>query len=1011
MRKFDYSIVRNPEIFQQNRLKAHSDHEFFSNESAVEEGKSDFKYSLNGVWKFAYARNYNAAIKDFYEGAYDCHAWDEIHVPAHIQVEGYDVPQYANTQYPWEGHDNPRPGEIPEYFNPVASYVKYFELPEEIVGKPVYISFQGVESGMALWLNGTYVGYSEDSFTPSEFELTEYLKEGENKLAVMVFKWTAGSWCEDQDFFRFSGIFRDVYLYTIPEVHVQDMKIQTLLDDTYQEASLVLDLSATKVGSYSMELRDGEETVIRGNGELAEMTHIAVPIHGPNLWSAEEPNLYDLIIQIFDENMELQEIIKERVGFRRFELIDHIMCLNGKRIVFKGTNRHEFCSSTGRVLPDEVIRQDLINMKRNNINAIRTSHYPNKTAFYRMCDEYGFYVIDETNLETHGTWDAILSGFETMDFMLPGKRKEFEKLVLDRANSMYQRDKNHACILIWSCGNESFGGKDINEMSKFFHREDPNRLVHYEGVYHDPFAPLDYTDTSDMVTTMYTPAADIARYLKEHREKPFIECEYTHSMGNSNGAMHKYTELAYEEPLYQGGFIWDYIDQSMTLRDRYGVEYQGYGGDFGDRPSDYSFSGNGIAYGGESRESSPKMQEVKYNYQNIVAKVTDQEVVIENRNLFLNTSEFDCVVLLEKEEKLMKKAILVTDVAPLSEGTYPLPFDVPIDRGEYIVTVSFRLKEDTLWADRGHEVAYGQTAVGTYEKKAKSTKKVTVVEGWHNIGVRGDEFEVIFSRIHGGLISYKYGGMQMLKSIPKPNFWRAMTENDIANLLPFRAGQWKLASMWPTIKYNDGLRMTNYEITKQEDHVEVEYTYHLPTTPAKDCKLKYDVYGDGEVQVTMTLPPSAEVGELPEYGVVFAMDSDFDHLKWYGRGEAETYPDRNHAKLGVYRNKVSDNMARYLVPQECGNKQDVRYASVTNNRGRGLLFRCNQLGFSALPYSVHELDNATHSVELPQPHFTYIRVGKQMGIAGDDTWGAKTHPEYMLDNSKEMKISFSFQGL
>jgi beta-galactosidase len=308
-------------------------------------------------------------------------------------------------------------------------------------------------------------------------------------------------------------------------------------------------------------------------------------------------------------------------------------------------------------------------------------------------------------------------------------------------------------------------------------------------------------------------------------------------------------------------------------------------------------------------------------------------------------------------------------------------------------------------------VAYGQTVVGTYEKKAKSTKKVTVVEGWHNIGVRGDEFEVIFSRIHGGLISYKYGGMQMLKSIPKPNFWRAMTENDIANLLPFRAGQWKLASMWPTIKYNDGLRMTNYEITKQEDHVEVEYTYHLPTTPAKDCKLKYDVYGDGEVQVTMTLPPSAEVGELPEYSVVFAMDSDFDHLKWYGRGEAETYPDRNHAKLGVYRNKVSDNMARYLVPQECGNKQDVRYASVTNDRGRGLLFRCNQLGFSALPYSVHELDNATHSVELPQPHFTYIRVGKQMGIAGDDTWGAKTHPEYMLDNSKEMKISFSFQGL
>ncbi len=1011
MRKFDYSIVQNPEIFQQNRLSAHSDHEFFSEESAVDEGRSDYKYSLNGVWKFAYARNYNSAIKNFYEEAYDCHSWEEIHVPAHIQVEGYDVVQYANTQYPWEGHDNPRPGEIPEYFNPVASYVKYFEIPEFMRGKQVFISFQGVESGMALWLNGRYVGYSEDSFTPSEFDLTEYIQEGENKMAVMVFKWTAGSWCEDQDFFRFSGIYRDVYLYTIPEVHILDLKIQTLLDDQYQDASLVLDMQATKAGNYTMELLDGEEVVISGNGELAEKNHLSIPIHGPHLWSAESPNLYDLRIEIYDSKEQLQEIIVEKVGFRRFEMIDHMMCINGQRIVFKGVNRHEFCSATGRVLPDEIILKDLINMKRNNINAIRTSHYPNKTSFYRMCDEMGFYVIDETNLETHGTWDAIINDLEPMDFMLPGNRKEFLKLVLDRANSMYQRDKNHPSILIWSCGNESYGGKDILEMSKFFHKEDPNRLVHYEGVYHDPFNPLDYTETSDMVTTMYSSVEDIKRYLSEHREKPFIECEYTHSMGNSNGAMHKYTELAYEDSLYQGGFIWDYIDQSMTLRDRYGNEYQGYGGDFGDRPSDYSFSGNGIAYGGEGRESSPKMQEVKYNYQNIVCEVSENEVVIENRNLFLSTSEYDCVVLLEKEGKLIKKALLMTDVSPLSRESYKLPFEVPKKSGEYVVTVSFKLKEDTLWATRGHEVAYGQAVVGHLEVKEKSHKSLTVVDGWHNIGIRGDEFEVIFSRIHGGLASYKYGGEQMFKTMPKPNFWRAMTENDNANLLPFRAGQWKVASMWPSIKYEDGRRATNYEIIKHPNHVEVRYTYHLPTKPAVDCTLAYEVYGDGEIEVTLTLPPSANIGELPELSVVFGMDAEFDRVKWYGLGPEETYPDRKRAKLGVYQNKVAENMARYLVPQECGSKQEVRYAQITNAKGRGLLFRCNNLAFSALPYSVHEMDNATHPTELPQPHFTFVRVGKQMGIAGDDTWGAKTHPEYMIDNSKEMKITFSFQGL
>ena len=1011
MRNFQYSIVSDPEIFQENRMEAHSDHEFFSNEDAVLDGISDFKYFLNGVWKFSYAKNYDSAIKNFYEMDYDCHSWDEIRVPAHIQMEGYGVPQYANTQYPWEGQDNPRPGEIPTYFNPVASYVKYFTVPESMTEGPVYISFQGVESGMALWLNGQYIGYSEDTFTPSEFDLTDYVIKGENKLAVMVFKWTAGSWCEDQDFFRFSGIFRDVYLYTTPKLHLRDVRIQGLLDDQYRDGTLVLDMCLQGKGKAEMELTYEGEEVLSGNVDLNEHTHVAIPVKGVKTWSAEKPNLYVLKLKLVDEDGQVSEIVQEKVGFRRFEMIDNMMHLNGQRIVFKGTNRHEFCSSTGRVLPDEDIWNDLVNMKRNNINAVRTSHYPNKTSFYRMCDELGIYVVDETNLETHGTWDAILCGFEDMDFMLPGNRKEFKELILDRAKSMFERDKNHPCILIWSCGNESYGGKDIYEMSEYFRKVDDTRLVHYENIYHDLFNPVDYIDSTDMVSTMYSSAADIKVFLKDNRDKPFIECEYTHSMGNSNGAMHKYTELAYEEPLYQGGFIWDYIDQSLNLKDRYGHEYQGYGGDFGDRPCDYSFSGNGIAYGGDSRESSPKMQEVKYNYQNIVGEIAGGKIKVVNRNLFVNTQEYDCVVTLEKEGRVIKEARIDTHTEPLSSDVYDMPFEVEQNKGEYVVTVSFRLPEDTKWAQRGHEVAYVQATVGTYEAPQREKKELTVVEGWHNIGIRSDEFEVIFSRIHAGLVSYKYGGEQMLAGIPKPNFWRAMTENDIANQLPFRAGQWKVASMYPSIKSQHGRRADDYVIKKFEDHVNVTYVYHLATKPLVDCTLSYDVYGDGEIEVTLTLPPSDKVGELPELSMVMAMDADFDRLTWYGLGPDETYADRKHAKVGLYSNKVADNVARYLVPQECGFKEDVRFATVTNSKGRGLRFTCNNLGFSALPYSVHELDNATHPTELPRPHFTYVRVGKQMGIAGDDTWGALTHPEYMLDNSKEMQIKFSFRGI
>ncbi len=1001
MSTFDYNKVKDPSFFQENRLPAHSDH------------KSDIpKLSLNGLWKFAYAPNYRVSAHGFEAADYDCKCWADIRVPAHIQMEGYDSPQYVNLQYPWDGREEVKPGEIPERFNPVGQYVKYFNVPEGWEGKPLYISFQGVESAFALWMNGTYVGYSEDTFTPSEFDLTPYVKEGENKLAVLVFKWCGGSFCEDQDFFRFSGIFREVYLYTVPKVHVWDLKVQTLLDDSFTQGTLTLDLKLQGKGRVQGMLTAADGSVV---GELTagveEAAHFEMTVDRPKLWSAEVPNLYDLTLRVLDEDDDTQETIQQKIGFRRFELKDSLMLLNGKRIVFKGVNRHEFSSLSGRVLREEELRQDLITMKQHNINAVRTCHYPNDSRLYPLCDELGLYLIDECNLESHGSWDPIIRGKEENATPVPDSRPEWHDIMLDRANSMYQRDKNHPSILIWSCGNESYGGKNIYDMSQFFRTEDPGRLVHYEGIFHD----RSYPATSDMESQMYTPAAEIEEWLKKDRSKPFICCEYSHAMGNSCGAMFKYTELADREPLYQGGFIWDYVDQSITRKDRYGREYQAYGGDFDERPTDYNFSGNGIVYGCD-RAPSPKMQEVKYNYQNITVEVEEDTLTIHNKNLFVSTGSYDCVIEVARNGRKISEQPFVTDVEPLTSVKLPSPVKLPTTPGEYAVTVSFRLKKDTLWAKAGHEVAFGQ---GIFRKECPEVfadrpiavkKPLTVIHGNYNLGVRGEEFEVLFSYNAGGLTSYRYGGKELLKTMPKPNFWRAPIDNDCGNDMMARYGQWKLASMYVS---NHGAPEPNPEVTEEADKVTVTYHYSLPTRPVAYCDVTYEVYGDGTVKTTLSYDPVKELGDMPEFGMLFKMDADYDHVEWYGNGPEETYVDRMRgAKLGLYKNLVSDNMSRYMVPQECGNKTEVRYAKVTDALGRGLLFAGDKMHFSALPYTPHEMENAMHPYELPEVHYTVIRAAlQQMGVGGDNSWGALTHEEFLLDAGEKMEFSFYMKGI
>ncbi len=1038
MKTFDQNIISDPRIYEQNRLRAHSSHTTYASFSELVSEESSLKMSLDGVWKFKYSLNPDDAPADFYEADKDVSFWDDIRVPAHIQMEGYDKPQYSNTAYPWDGHEDIVPGQVPMRFNPTADYVTFFRIPDRMKGKRIRISFQGVESGFAIWLNGTYIGYSENSFDPADFDLTDAVKDGDNKLAVRVFKFTSGSWCEDQDFYRFSGIYRSVFLYAVPEVNVYDISVISTLDDDFATGCLTvrtqvegrgsMDIMCTCAGNLSKggsltsdsARRVYEKTIDIEDGE----NEVKIDIAEPSLWSAEEPNLYKVLVTLKDDKGNVQGVIGQYTGFRRFELKDGIMTLNGRRIVFNGVNRHEWNPHTGRVPDREAVLKDILTMKRNNINAIRTCHYPDDTYLYSLCDRYGLYMIAENNMETHGTWDAWYRKMAGKDFILPGDNDEWMDMMLDRVRSCYERDKNHPSILIWSCGNESYGGRVIHEMSKLFKELDPTRLVHYEGIFHD----RTYPDTSDMESQMYPSVASIEEFLKENRDKPFICCEYTHAMGNSCGAMHKYTDLADREPRYQGGFIWDYIDQSIYAHDRYGKETLAYGGDFDERPTDYEFSGNGIVTG-RNREASPKMQEVKYNYQGIGVDIDikGRKYTVKNKYLFTDTSAYDCVLILLADGINVSELGLSCSVPPLSEKTFELPsgiydeMEVRKDGArslekcepEFSVLISFRLKEDTLWADAGHEVAFSQAVVRAPFKTYVCSLKPRLIPGKQNIGVYGDNFSVMFSGVTGGLTSYVYAGRELIKAQPMPNFWRAPTANDNGNMMPKRYAQWKIASLYVSDKKAERFEGNVPLIEETGNTVRITFKYFMPTVPASGCSVCYEVFGDGTVETTLKYIPVKDLGDMPEFGMIFKLPPELDRLKWYGLGPDETYEDRKRGgKLAVFENRVIDNMAEYLVPQECGNKCEVRWARVTDHKGRGIVFTGDGMSFSALPYTPHEIENAGHDYELPPVQYTVVRTAlMQMGVGGDDSWGARTHPEYLIDVSKPMEFKFRFRGV
>lgn len=996
--------LEDPEIYEVNRIAAHSDHEYYENiEEFKNSGEMSLRQSLNGTWRVACAKNPSMRVREFYRTDYDCSGFEYIQVPGHIQTQGYDRNQYINTMYPWDGEEYLRPPVVSKRNNPVASYVRYFTLNKNLHDKRVFLSFQGVETAFYVWLNGAFIGYSEDSFTPAEFEVTEYLAEGENKLAVEVYKRSSASWLEDQDFFRFSGIFREVYLYGIPEVHIRDLFVKAGLDDSCQTGTLKIHAELQEGNmqegwSWEVVLKDLEDGVLwKKETELSDPLELETEHLKIDPWSAESPALYMLGISLKDRDGKVREFVPQKIGFRRFEMKGNLMCLNGKRILFKGINRHEFNAERGRAVTKEDMLWDIRFMKRHNINAVRTSHYPNQSLWYQLCDEYGIYLIDETNLETHGSWQKL--GVCEPSWNVPGDLPEWEAAVVDRARSMFERDKNHPSVLIWSCGNESYAGTGMKAISDYFHQADDTRLVHYEGV----FWNRNYEDISDMESRMYAKPAEIEEYLDQSPRKPYISCEYMHSMGNSTGGMKLYTDLEQKYEQYQGGFIWDYMDQSLYRTNHLGERVLTYGGDHDDRATDYEFCTNGIVYA--DRKISPKAQEVKALYSDIKLTVDEGGVWIRNDRLFCSTSEYILVVRVLREEECLFETTFCPIVEAGNKEYIRIDYPKFSKAGEYIYDASLRLRKETIWADAGYEICFGQYVKKIETAEAAKKPPVEIIYGDVNIGVRGEGFSAMFSKAEGGIASLCYDGQEYIPRAPKLTYWRALTDNDRGAKLGYDCAPWMTAGLYQ--------KLQDVKVREIDGGLEITFVYLLPVTLQTSSSVTYRVWGDGKIHVEARYYGRNGLPDMPAFGMEFKIKSLYHHVKYYGYGPDENYRDRMEgARLGIYSYQAPENMSGYLLPQECGNRMGVRWVEITDDWNQGIRFVQEGEPFenSVLPYSAYELESAAHQEELPVPHYTWIRIlAGQMGVGGDDSWGAMVHQEYRLPSSENRCVKFTIQ--
>ena len=972
----DLAWLHNPQVFQVGRLAPHTwpHYNFGQN-----------RRNLNGKWQLGYFPTPGQALDAFLCG--DNRPEHAVRVPGHLQLQGFGQPQYVNTMYPWDGLADIAPPDIP-LDNPTALYRReIFLSPQETEGF-VSLCFHGVESSVMLWVNGRFAGYAEDSFTPSEFEISALVRPGGNSICALVPRYSSGSWLEDQDFWRFSGIFRDVELITAPTTHIRDIDTRQDISDDYTSATLAVEVALTGAGSVTARLygHNGEPLSRETLAVTGGLAHGTLGVSSPALWNAENPMLYTLELNLFSPEGALLQSCTLDIGFRRIEIVDAQVRLNGARLILRGVNRHEFGHLAGRAITEESILADILLLKRNNFNAVRTSHYPNQACFYHLCDRYGLYVIDETNLETHGTW-MVQGKVVRGEKILPGDKPEWREAVLDRATSMYERDKNHACVISWSCGNESYGGSSLNSMASYFRGKADGRFVHYEGIFHD----RTFETTSDVESQMYTPAAEVERYLRDTPKKPFLMCEYAHAMGNSFGGVQLYTALeAY--PQYLGGFIWDWCDQ-MLARKPGGPAYTGL---VFQKPTDGYFCANGLLFADHS--PTPKLQEAKSLYAPLHIVCEADGVTIANRHAFFSTKAYVFAWRLLCEGSPVQSGSFQLDVGPGQSATQSLEFLMPPE-GECVLECAALLGEDTSWARAGHEVAFGQAVLRPFRCEAPQ-QPALLIPGDCNTGASLGRGFALVSATTGALSSLLTGSRELFTDDLRPMFWRAPTDNDIGAAMADQWSSWKTASLYQ--------RLLGYAVLTPEAQV----TATLALAGRKEpCRLEYRFLEPDTIQVTLRMDVRAD---MPCFGLTFALSKVYNRLHWYGNIQPEAYSDRqNGARLGIGSSTVEAEYVPYANPQECANKTMLRWLTVTDAEGHGLrIFGPEAFEASVLPYTAHELESAYHLDALPPHTQNVVRImKKQCGVGGDDSWGAHAHLQYRCAMEGETEFIFYLQTI
>ena len=990
---------KNPEINAVNRAPMHTN--YFAYSSSEEAAKADKENSsnfmtLNGIWKFNWVKNADARPTDFYRTDYNDKGWGQMKVPGVWEMNGYGDPIYVNVGYAWRSQYKNNPPYVPIENNHVGSYRKEIIIPAEWSGKEIFAHFGSVTSNMYLWVNGKYVGYSEDSKLEAEFNLTKYLKPGKNLIAFQVFRWCDGTYLEDQDFFRYSGVGRNCYLYSRNKKYIQDIRVTPDLDSNYTNGTLNVALNLNGSGTVELNLTDpaGKSVAtaqVNGNGQKS----VVMDVSNPEKWTAETPNLYTLTATLKNGSNTL-EVIPVKVGFRKIELKGGQILVNGQPVLFKGADRHEMDPDGGYVVSRERMLQDILRMKQLNINAVRTCHYPDDNLWYDLCDQYGIYVVAEANIESHG----MGYGKETL-----AKNPSYKKAHMERNQRNVQRGYNHPSIIFWSLGNEAGYGPNFEQCYTWIKNEDKTRAVQYEQAGTNEF--------TDIFCPMYYDYDACKKYSEGNIDKPLIQCEYAHAMGNSQGGFKEYWDLIRKYPKYQGGFIWDFVDQSNHWKNKDGIDIYGYGGDFNKYDaSDNNFNDNGLI--SPDRRPNPHAHEVGYFYQSIWTTPGDLskgEIKVYNENFFRDLSAYYMEwQLLANGEVMQTGVVQDLNVAPQQTATLKLNLNTEkiCPCKELLLNVTYKLKAAETLMPAGSTVAYDQLTSRPYTAKALELKNqkasnldivVPVIkDNDHNyLIVEGENFIIEFNKHNGYLSRYEADGMQLLNPGAQltPNFWRAPTDNDYGAGLQHRYAVWK----------NPGLKLTSLKQSIENEQAIVQAEYEMKAVKGK-LFLTYVINNEGAVKVTQKMEAGKEekVSDMFRFGMQMQMPENFNEVEYYGRGPVENYADRNHSTLiGKYRQTVAEQFYPYIRPQETGTKTDLRWWRVLNISGNGLQFVGDApFSASALNYSIESLDDGVqkdqrHSPEVAKAPFTNLCIDKvQMGLGCVNSWGTLPLEKYRV---------------